>query len=701
MANDTVVTYILNVNAKDAQKDLQKTGKEAKDTSQDFEKLSHSTKELVSQNNRLAQSNKQTAQGMRNLRKAGRDLDGSFADLAQGFGLVNPALGDMFHTMSNVASISEGLGRTLVGFLNPAMAGILAVTVLAGAAFYSYQKDQEEAKERADNLKKVIDDTNRTIEEQQSILIRTSQAMQGYISDVNETGTQLALLTGSISQYEYESARATQTANQFTSQALGTLGEEQKALKDSIDARQTQIRQMKIQIGYLEDQRRVEQSLSERVAGVAPKFEQMGLEESNLRRQLKQAEDQLELDKEREATIADQTNSIIRQGDEMEANLEKIAQLKQADRDRAEAQRKADLAKAKRDRDKAQADREAEQARKEAEREAQKLLAAQNTLENMIFATTYSLSSERQKIQMNLQKQLATLAELKATGVDIESLAEAEKLLREAAKRDLDELNEKERKITKEKREQAEKEKEKTAEKEKQDKLDKRMAAASTFGTLATGDVSSIVSMFAPVAGSIVGSLIKMGEQTPAERREQLMAQVEAMKLGISYLPEIFLSILPQLAAAMIEAIVDGFQLAFQNLKDIIKDAFSFRSDSSRDERKDRRQAFWQDFFDPKKSATFAGGGRFLMSAMGGIRYTGQAREGLAMLHQGEYVVPRTGQAPQSVQRELSGGMRGSVQINISSIVTEQNAIDRLVREIEKRFNSQYGVSQSNLFGGR
>jgi hypothetical protein len=85
---------------------------------------------------------------------------------------------------------------------------------------------------------------------------------------------------------------------------------------------------------------------------------------------------------------------------------------------------------------------------------------------------------------------------------------------------------------------------------------------------------------------------------------------------------------------------------------------------------------------------------------MGGIRYTGEARQGLAMLHQGEYVVPRTGQAPQEVQRNLSGNSAG-ININISSIITEQNAIDKLVREIEKRFNSRYGVSQSNLFGGR
>ena len=93
------------------------------------------------------------------------------------------------------------------------------------------------------------------------------------------------------------------------------------------------------------------------------------------------------------------------------------------------------------------------------------------------------------------------------------------------------------------------------------------------------------------------------------------------------------------------------------------------------------------------------GGGRFL-SAQGGLRFTGRD-SGLALLHSGETVVPRSGQMSSSVARDVeaqTGG--GGVTININSAVTERSAIDSLVRKIEDRFGS-FGQSTSPLFGGQ
>ena len=92
------------------------------------------------------------------------------------------------------------------------------------------------------------------------------------------------------------------------------------------------------------------------------------------------------------------------------------------------------------------------------------------------------------------------------------------------------------------------------------------------------------------------------------------------------------------------------------------------------------------------------GGGRYIPSARGGIKFTGQD-EGLAMLHRGEFVVPETGQMPQAVQRTMGMG-QGSITININASVIERNAIDDLVRKIERRFQT-FGQSTSPLFGGR
>ena len=71
------------------------------------------------------------------------------------------------------------------------------------------------------------------------------------------------------------------------------------------------------------------------------------------------------------------------------------------------------------------------------------------------------------------------------------------------------------------------------------------------------------------------------------------------------------------------------------------------------------------------------------------------------MLHRGEFVVAQSGQRPQQVDRQLSQSGGGAVNVIINSAVVDRNAVDGLVRQIEQRFNNKYGLSSSNLFGGR
>ena len=153
---------------------------------------------------------------------------------------------------------------------------------------------------------------------------------------------------------------------------------------------------------------------------------------------------------------------------------------------------------------------------------------------------------------------------------------------------------------------------------------------------------------------------------------------------------------------AIVEGIVDGVQLLFKNLIGLIIDAaqsiFSFR-DRSIEDRQRSESSFLSDFFNPNKSASYMSGGRFIPKAQGGIRFTG-AQDGLAMLHRGEFVVPQSGQRPQQVDRQMQG-MGGGLTVNINSAVVDRNAVDALVRQIEIRFNNQFGTSSSNLFGGR
>ena len=86
-----------------------------------------------------------------------------------------------------------------------------------------------------------------------------------------------------------------------------------------------------------------------------------------------------------------------------------------------------------------------------------------------------------------------------------------------------------------------------------------------------------------------------------------------------------------------------------------------------------------------------------MLTAQSGVRFTG-AKRGLAMLHEGETVIPASGRTGQAEQRSM-GSMGGSpINIVINSAVVENRAIDELVRRLESRF-STFGAGKSSLFG--
>jgi len=90
--------------------------------------------------------------------------------------------------------------------------------------------------------------------------------------------------------------------------------------------------------------------------------------------------------------------------------------------------------------------------------------------------------------------------------------------------------------------------------------------------------------------------------------------------------------------------------------------------------------------------------GGYIPSARSGMMFTGAQKSGLALLHENEFVVPASGQKPQTVERTMKQNT-GGITVNVSGMVVESNAVDQIVREIERRF-STFGSAQSTLFGG-
>ena len=212
---------------------------------------------------------------------------------------------------------------------------------------------------------------------------------------------------------------------------------------------------------------------------------------------------------------------------------------------------------------------------------------------------------------------------------------------------------------------------------------------------------------------AVIGIASKLGQrgETVAEIEksveQDIRARAKAIELGLQALPRILFNVLPPLLVEFADRIVFGFFKSIAEFVGILKDFFrSIFTREGRQERREgrreRRDARGEEFRRRLEQligiAGFRSGGRYIPSARGGIKFTG-ADEGLAMLHRGEFVVPETGQMPQAVQRTM--GMGGSgINITINASVVESNAIDELVRQIERRFQT-FGSSTSPLFGGR
>jgi len=191
---------------------------------------------------------------------------------------------------------------------------------------------------------------------------------------------------------------------------------------------------------------------------------------------------------------------------------------------------------------------------------------------------------------------------------------------------------------------------------------------------------------------------------------EDIRARAKAIELGLRALPRILFQVLPPLFVEFADRVVFGL---FKGLAEFVKQIIDgIKSIFTREGRqnlgkniKEGLKAGFEEFFrrvnvvgSILSGGSKRGGGPFIPSARGGIKFTG-ADEGLAMLHRGEFVVPETGQMPQAVQRTMGMG-QGGMTININAAVVESNAVDELVRQIERRFQT-FGSSTSPLFGGR
>ena len=210
------------------------------------------------------------------------------------------------------------------------------------------------------------------------------------------------------------------------------------------------------------------------------------------------------------------------------------------------------------------------------------------------------------------------------------------------------------------------------------------------------------------IAGAI-GGIARLGEKTPKEIQQDFQNFAKAFEKGLRMLPRVLIQVLPRFVVALIRGIgeallklpfliADAFGEAFkrlwENIKEFFRDIFTREGrQERRQQRRERRRNFFENL--GESSQFFMSGG--IMQAQSGARFTAGKR-GLAMLHEGETVLPASGRAGQAEQRMMNKASGGGINIVINSAVVENRAIDELVRKLETRFG-QFGVGKSSLFG--
>ena len=203
---------------------------------------------------------------------------------------------------------------------------------------------------------------------------------------------------------------------------------------------------------------------------------------------------------------------------------------------------------------------------------------------------------------------------------------------------------------------------------------------------------------------TLTTDIVNFGKKSPEDIQAEGEAFNSAIANGIMMLPEVLFNVLPALLLDLANKIIlallrlpmelwisihKGMHRFAEAVGDILVRPF--------DKLIEFFKGLWDKITSPVSWVTGKmGGGRIhIPHGEGGLRFTGQSR-GLAMLHEGEVVVPRSGQTSQGIKKTF-GGNGSATNIVINSAVVDGNIIETLVRQIEEKFEA-FGSSQSTLF---
>jgi len=714
--NTDVVEYILKIDAKSAERTLKQIerttsttadnvvelGRASKSTSKDIDQMGRETSDATrdfSRMNRTVDMSTRSVQQFgrqanisqkqaRNFRRAGRDLDGAFGDLGQGLSLINPAMGGFAIQASNAASIADGFGRTLVAFTNPAFLATAAAIGVVLGAIELYQYTVGETEKRQQELNKQIEFSNDIIRKQQETVRKARSSFDDLTLALQQARTEERLLLGVITDMEAAEFR----------------------IRDAVERRATAERKRLDDVEFGLKRERME---LEKLAALKDQEDTKGRQV--LLGRVQAINQELELLEQQRKALQANTNQLA---DQLVSNEKLERRQEAAEKRRAKARQQ----KIKDDQEIARLAKEQEKIIKAVEKAVEMKDKAEFDIRKQILTLRDDEESKIALINLERDRELKRVQDLGHLLDDDNDLIQLQLALYEQAAKAVDKI--------------------KFAEEQKNAELQRtlKLQDAIRSGEFVAGGITQVTQLGAdPIgaglsavsgigqqlatqssavsaqAGPIVMAIVEaiklagaIGEMTPEQIEAEAEATTAAIIKGLEMFPTLILDVFPRVFRDfLIELVQVLYKLPYliidavvASVASSIREAFKFFTEPEFRKTFDfnpfpELQELMKNAFDPDVRA-FAGGGR-LVSAQGGIRFTG-SQNGLAMLHQGEFVVPQSGQRPQQVDRALRQQGGNGVVINVNGTLIERNALDELVRRMERRYGS-FGQGQTSLFG--
>ena len=373
--------------AQASKKAAQEAGKAASRGSQQFDDM--------------ADSARKAEERLEHVADASGDIDRGFSSIGLALRTVNPELAATADGLADAFAVTEGLTMSFKS-LNPYVIAGAAVVGALTVAYGAYNHSIEQARIKTEEIKAEIVLLNDTIKEQTDIIKNMDNQFGGLTRAVNESGMELALLRGEITQLDAAQMKASQTAAEFKVQSEATYKTQQDALKTSIQSRKTEIRLINMQIKPLSEASKIQQSLSERIAGMPQQYKEMTAAEEGLWAQKEIVKEQLKLDEERLAELEGQENMLNKQARILEENLLAIEELKAAEKERKPIQKDVNEVKAE----------EVDTLRNLIELDQKRFKAQQDAANQLQTLTEEKGLSETELAELNFARELERIEEL-------------------------------------------------------------------------------------------------------------------------------------------------------------------------------------------------------------------------------------------------------------------------------------------------